>query len=183
MELLEGTLRVDDLDDVLATLSEVGDRHDVTIQAFDARYVAGRGHLERAVECAERARERGEMIARDPAVEILCYAAGRRQIERALEMGVAAGDGPATILVTGGDREADRAGRLERASGETASAEAEAIADLADELDLEEASVLDEADEERLADFFEITDAERAATDATLEELVCERVALLTVDK
>ncbi|WP_020222091.1 KEOPS complex subunit Cgi121, partial [Halarchaeum acidiphilum] len=41
----------------------------------------------------------------------------------------------------------------------------------------------DARDEERIRDFFEIGDAELAATDASLEALVCERVALLDVEK
>ena len=164
MELLEGTVRIDDLDAFLATVEEVADRHGTTVQAFDARYVAGRAHLERAVELAERAIHRGDTVARDPAVEILCYAAGRRQIERALEMGVSEGEHATVLLATGGD-------------------EAGAIDALADRLELDERAVLAESDEERLTAFFGITDAERAATDASLEELVCERVALLVVEK
>ena len=164
MELLEGIVRIDDLDEFLSTIDEVADHHEATVQAFDARYVAGRAHLGRAVELAERAIDRGDTVARDPAVEILCYAAGRRQIERALEMGVSEGERAVVVLATGGD-------------------EAGAIVALADRLDIEERDVLAEPDEERLTAFFEITDAERAATDASLEELVCERVALLVVEK
>jgi KEOPS complex subunit Cgi121 len=44
--------------------------------------------------------------------------------------------------------------------------------------------VLDLAsDSELIREFFEVTDAEVAATDATLEDLVIERVSLLVVEK
>ncbi|ELZ10941.1 KEOPS complex Cgi121-like subunit [Halovivax asiaticus JCM 14624] len=162
--IVGGELRIDDLDAFLATIDRVAERHDVTIQAFDARYVAGTEHLERAVASAERAIANDDAIARDPAVELLLYAAGRRQIERALEMGVDEGTGPAAIVVTGGD-EAGAAEALRR------------------ELDLAETAVLDECDERTVTEFFDIDEAERDTTDATLAALVRERVALLAVEK
>ncbi|NUB90061.1 KEOPS complex component [Haloterrigena sp. SYSU A121-1] len=182
MELLECTLSIDDLDAFVADLGAIGDRHDVTIQAFDARYVAGRAHLERAVDLADRAIARGENVARDRAVEILLYAAGRRQIDRALEMGVDEGETRAVVLVdedsTGNEGvRSDGGGNAD--ADETASLEA--VADLAAVVATE--PTLEEPDEETLCSFFEITDAERGATDASLSALVRERVALLEVEK
>ncbi|WP_408959980.1 KEOPS complex subunit Cgi121 [Natrinema sp. 74] len=169
MEVLECRLAIDDLDAFVADLGKIGDRHEVTIQAVDARYVADRPHLERAVELADRAIEHGENVARDRAVEILLYAAGRRQIDRALEMGVGEGENRAAILIDGGASGGD---------------EATAIEDL-EELGafLERTSTLADSDAETLCEFFEITDAERGATDASLSALVRERVALLEVEK
>ncbi|MFC6767396.1 KEOPS complex subunit Cgi121 [Natrinema soli] len=168
MELLECRLEIGDLDSFVADIGEIGDRHGVTIQAFDSRYVADRCHLERAVELADRAIERGENVARDRAVEILLYAAGRRQIDRALEMGVGEGDNRAVVLV----------------DGDADDAEAAALAAL-EELDafVEREPTLETQDEETICEFFEITDAERGATDASLSALVGERVALLEVEK
>ncbi|GAB3042118.1 KEOPS complex subunit Cgi121 [Natronobiforma cellulositropha] len=164
MDLLHCTLEIDDLDAFIETLAAVGEAYDTTVQAFDARYVAGPAHLERAVALADRALARGENVARERAVEILLYAAGRRQIDRALEMGVSEGRTPAAILLSGGD-EAGARDALETA------------------LSLESDAPFAHTDETRLCSFFEITAAERTATDATLEELVCERVALLEVEK
>ncbi|AFZ72721.1 KEOPS complex subunit Cgi121 [Natronobacterium gregoryi] len=170
MELLECTLAVDDLDSFVTDLGELGDRYGTTIQAFDARYVADRRHLERAVAFADRAIERGENVARDRAVEILLYAAGRRQIDRALEMGVDDGKQDAVVLVDAenGDRDAEQDAL-------------EAVKEL--EAARERTPTLEGVDEDRLCAFFEITDAEREATDATLGDLVGERVALLEVEK
>ncbi|RQG95074.1 KEOPS complex subunit Cgi121 [Natrarchaeobius chitinivorans] len=173
MELLECRLSVDDLDAFVSRLGEIGDDHGVTIQAFDARYVADRNHLERAVELADRSIERGENVARDRAVEILLYAAGRRQIDRALEMGVGEGGNRAVILIAG-----DETSEVDDARE---SAALEALEELEAVASLE--ATLAEPDERTLCDFFEITDAERAATDASLSALVRERVALLEVEK
>ena len=167
MELLEGTVTVDDIDAFVETLGEIGDRHSVTIQAFDARYIAGERHLERAVELADRAFERGENTARERAVEILLYAAGRRQINQALEMGLSEGpEQQAVILVDGEETDADEAGALKALSAM-----------------VESKPSLEAGEDARLRAFFEITDAELAATDAPLEALVCERVALLEVEQ
>ena len=102
MEVVEGVAVVADVDAFVADLADVGAEHGVAVQAFDARYVVDREHLERAVALANRAVARGEAIADDRAVEILCYAAGRRQIERALTMGVDAGEVPVVVVVDGG---------------------------------------------------------------------------------
>ncbi|MFC7155963.1 KEOPS complex subunit Cgi121 [Halomarina halobia] len=169
MRLVEGLAAVEDVDAFVTDLAAVGDEHGCAVQAFDARMVVGERHLRRAVELANRAHERGEAVARDRAVEILLYAAGRRQIDRALAMGVREGeDRPVVVVVDG---EGGRAGA------------AEAAAAAAVEGFLEPAETLGDYDEERVREYFDVTDAELAATDAGLEALVCERVALLTVEK
>ncbi|UTF53978.1 KEOPS complex subunit Cgi121 [Natronosalvus rutilus] len=185
MELLEGRLRVDDLDSFIADLGEIGETHDVTIQAFDARYVAGRRHLERAVALADRATERGENVARDRAVEILLYAAGRRQIDRALEMGVDEGESDVIVLIDGqGDERAARTDLEDRFGLESVSAleTVEEVVDVDVDTDVGEDVNVDR-DLDTVRSFFEISDVERVATTASLEDLVCERVALLEVEK
>jgi KEOPS complex subunit Cgi121 len=169
MELVEATATVADVDAFLGRLGAIGDEHGVTVQAFDARYVVGREHLARAATLADRARERGEAVARDRAMEILLYAAGRRQIDRALAMGIGEGECPAVILVDSpaGDADAERA----------AAAAVHAVESV------DPAETLGEYDPGRVREFFEVGDAELAATDADLAGLVGERVALLTVEK
>ncbi|MHC3436858.1 KEOPS complex subunit Cgi121 [Natrialbaceae archaeon A-gly3] len=168
MRILEGRLEIDDLDTFVSRLGETAEDHDVTIQAFDARYIAGRRHLERAVDLADRAIDKGENVARDRAIEILLYAAGRRQIDRAFEMGVSEGENRVVVVVDGTDED-DEADALE--------ALRELPAFVAEE------PTLGTDDEETICSYFAITDAERDATDATLEGLVRERVALLEVEK
>ena len=165
MEVVEGTATTEDVDAFVETLGGIGMEHGVTVQAFDARYVVGRDHLRRAVTLADRAIERGEAIARDRAVEILLYAAGRRQIHRAVEMGLDEGTTPAVVVVDGSD-------------GGDESAAADAVDAL-----LDPADTLGAYDRARVMDFFDITPTELAATDGTLVDLVCERVALLVVER
>ncbi|WP_276259742.1 KEOPS complex subunit Cgi121 [Haloglomus litoreum] len=156
----------DDVDALVARLDEVASEHGVTVQAFDAGLVTGREHLERALELADRERARGEGIARDRAVEVLLYAAGRRQIDRALELGVGPGATPAVVLLDAEGEDGDEA------------AAADAVRAL-----LEPAETLGDYDPARVRAFFDIEDAELAATDADLPALVHERVALLVVNR
>jgi len=166
MQVAEGTATVEDVDAFIERLATIGDEYDVAVQALDARYVVDREHLQRAVDLANRATERGDTIARDRAVEILLYAAGRRQINRALGMGVDEGTTPAVVVVDGGPDGGDEAGATS------------AVRDL-----LDPAETLGEYDPERVRAFFDVSDDELAATDGTLADAVRERVALLVVDR
>jgi len=161
---VEGTVEVSDVDTFVAGIDELSVQTGATIQAFDARYVVSERHLDRAVELADRAIERGENIARDRAVEILLYAAGRRQITDALELGVSPGENRVVILVDGGDP--------------TAAAEA-VRSQILDAVE----PTLGDYDVERVKAYYDITDAELGVVDGDLEALVCERVALLVVEK
>lgn len=162
MRFVEGMATVEDVDAFVAAVGAVADETGATVQVFDARYVVSETHLRRAVELADRAIERGENVARDRAVEILLYAAGRRQIDDALAMGVSAGETPVVAVVDGGD-------------------ESEAAARLRDLFAPRQ--TLGRYDEERVREFFDVTDAELATVDGDIERLVCERVALLNVEK
>jgi len=162
MRTVEGIARIDDLDAFLAEIGTIRSETGATVQVFDAGLVVSRVHLERAVELADRARDRDEAVARDRAVEWLLYAAGRRQIDRALTMGVSEGETPAVGVVDGGD-EAAAADRLEAL--------------------LEPASTLGRTDEGRVRGFFGISERELDATAGDLADVVLERVALLDVEK
>jgi KEOPS complex subunit Cgi121 len=176
MELVEATVTVDDVDAFVERLAAIGDDHGVTIQAFDARYVVDRAHLGRAVALADRAFDRGENVARDRAVEILCYAAGRRQIERALTMGVSAGECPAVVLV-------DAPPAAEGDDPTVTDAERAAAEAVASMPEVEPAETLGDYDSDRVRDFFDVGEAELATVDGDLAALVRERVALLDVEK
>lgn len=187
MKLLVGPAAIDDLDGFLDACDTVADERGVTVQAFDADYVVGRGHLRRAVELASRARERGENVARDRGVGILCYAAGRRQIEDALTMGVSEGRGRVVVLVDDPDAgEADAedgtpgAGTVPDRGPESETA---AAADLRDLFGLDPVEEPRSHDPELVRSFFGISDDELAAAAAGLAPLVAERVALLDVEK
>ena len=168
MKFVEGTVDIggDQFTDVgsfIDALDEIGGTHDVTVQAFDARYVVSARHLERALELADRERARGAEIVRDRGVEMTLYAAGRRQIDRALQMGVSSGETPLVVAIDGAGNERAAANAVEE--------------------HLVPETTLGEYDEKRVREFYDIGTAELDATDAGLEALVLERVALLVIDR
>jgi len=165
MKTVTATTTIDDLDSFLAEIDAISEATDAAIQCFDADYVAGESHLRRAVELAERAREQGTAVAREPAVEILLYAAGRRQINQALEMGVDEGETDVVSVVSDGDERAAEA-RVRELLG---------VTDTDDPVSL--------GDEDTIKAFFDIGDREVAVVDGDLEDIVLERVALLDVEK
>jgi len=162
MELIDGRAEIEDLEAFLNEITRISDDTGSTIQLFDADYVAGERHLRRAAEMAGQAVERGSAIARDPAVELLLYAAGRRQINRALEMGVGEGSQAVVGVIDGGD-------------------EAAAVAAVEDLLAAAES--IEWGDRETLKAFFDIGAAELAVVESDLESVVLERVALLAVEQ
>lgn len=166
MKTVTATTTIDDLDDFLADIDAIGEATGATIQCFDADYVAGDRHLRRAVDLAARAREQGTAIAREPAVEILLYAAGRRQINQALEMGVAEGETDVVSVVSGGDEAAAEEKMRELLGAGDGGNDSVGLGDV-----------------ETIRVFFDIGDREVAVVDGDLEDIVIERVALLDVEK
>ncbi|MYL16532.1 hypothetical protein GLW36_07690 [Halorubrum terrestre] len=180
VRLVRGTFAIDDLDAFLADLDGVAEETGAVVQAFDADLVVSATQLREAARLAARSIARGEAVARDPGVEVLLYAAGRRQIDRALELGVSEGEQTAVVLVAdfgdvpGADRPAaDLDGAVE------------AVRELAvDSTETPDGDALDAAfDEGRVREFYAVTDRELAATNGDLADVVRERVALLDVEK
>lgn len=180
MRTVAATTAIDDLDDFLAAIESIGAETGATIQCFDAAYVAGERHLRRAVELAARAREQGTAVADDPAVEVLLYAAGRRQIDQALEIGLKQGEITVVGVVDGGDEAAAEARLAALVGTQPASTGSESAIPTSSGSGSNTVHLGDEA---TLRSFFHVTDEEYAIVDGDIEALVLERVALLDVEK
>jgi len=180
--LVAGTAAIDDLDAFLAVLDEIAGETGAVVQAFDAGLIVSAAHLGEATRLAARAIARGEAVARDPGVEILLYAAGRRQIDRALALGVKEGERRTVVLVAdfGAVAGADRSDADLDAAG---AAVRDLLASPAGPTDAVDDEFEPAFDAERVREFYEIGDREIAATAGTLSDIVRERVALLDVEK
>lgn len=159
METVTGTAEIDDVPQFVEELQTIAERHGCLLQAIDARYVAGDTHLETAVRLTRRALDNERAVAADPAMELLLYLAATRQIDEALEVGITGGEQTLVIVVDGEDEESAAA----------------AVSALIDPGPVE-------ADERAITEWFGITARERGATSASLEDLVCERVALRALE-
>ncbi|WP_460562914.1 KEOPS complex subunit Cgi121 [Halorubrum pallidum] len=169
---------MDDLDAFLDTLSEIAMETGAVVQAFDADLVVSETHLREATRLAARAIARGEAVARDPSVEILLYAAGRRQIDRALRLGVSDGENRVAVLladfgaVSGADRPSADLG-----------AAAAAVDARTTFTPTDDRSTGTAFDADRVRDVFDVGDRELGVVDGDLADIVRERVALLDVEK
>ncbi|MFQ5908745.1 MAG: KEOPS complex subunit Cgi121 [Thermoplasmata archaeon] len=93
---------VRDVQQFIRRLRQVAQDLGLEGQAFDADLVFGAEHLLVAWDHAERAFSRGSNVASDRMVEVLLFAAGERQIAKALEkMGVKEGQDHMVLLLAG----------------------------------------------------------------------------------
>ena len=162
-----GLIEIDDVKRFLKDLASVSTDYGVTVQAANANAIAGKGHIEFAVEKAVESFEQERNLARDLGMEIMLYLRGRRQIEKALEMGLKPGENRVAFIIVG-----DRA--------EKARPAAESLLDEVDP------SVVDysHAKDGLIMRLFEITPAEVGIVGPDrVPELVRERSALLEFEK
>ena len=162
ISILEGSVTIDNVDEFLHLLREKGSKSNSVIQVLDADKLAGEEHIRFAVEKAISSFERGKNVANDLAKEIMLYAAGTRQIKKAVKLGIHEGKNNIVFVAIGDET------------------------DLSDFDDITPASVLPytESKKEELMDIFNITDEEIGAVGSDrIPELVLERVALVDVMK
>ncbi len=183
-KIIVGKVSISNVDDFLSSLKNIAHKYAVIIQAMDAELIAGEEHIISAVKKAMRAMERKRNITSDLGLEILLYAAGRRQIENALAMGVSLSareteERVAIVIVDAfsarAQREKDLGMVVEEVKREIGIQE-EPISEL--ELEYEGKK------KDKIMKFFDITEVElKVAGELKLKMLVLERVAMLDVLK
>ncbi|MCK5661649.1 MAG: hypothetical protein KAH86_09825, partial [Methanosarcinales archaeon] len=154
----------------------------VTIQALDADFVAGAEHILFAAEKAIRSWESDKPIANDLGMEILLYASGKRQINKALDMGMHVGNNRVAFIIV-----SDSPSVVEKAVSQVVALVKEMGGSAGE--DISEMAQNDifgysEDKKERLQSFFDITELELEAAGAEkICDLVLERVAMVDVMK
>ncbi|MFP4655029.1 MAG: KEOPS complex subunit Cgi121 [Methanohalobium sp.] len=101
IKISSGSVNLDNVQDFIKKLNEIASVNNVTVQALNADKVAGKRHLEFAVNKALRAIDNGNNRAKDTGIEIMRYASGKRQIEDAFSMGVHEGANNVAIVILG----------------------------------------------------------------------------------
>ena len=101
IQILEGSIYIEDIETFIKKIKRISEEKKSVIQALDADKLAGYQHLSFAVEKAICSFKNGRNIANDLAKEILLYAAGTRQINRALKMGTHKGRNNIVLVVVG----------------------------------------------------------------------------------
>ena len=173
-----GSACIGDLDAFLGDLNAISTETGAVVQAFDAGLVVSEAHLREATRLAARAIARGEAVARDPGVEILLYAAGCRQIDRALRLGVDERENRVVVLVA----DFGAVSGAERPPGDVGAAVA-AVEERTSFVPADDSGSARGFDEDRVREAFDIGDRELGAVDGDIADVVRERVALLDVEK
>ncbi|HMB46292.1 MAG TPA: KEOPS complex subunit Cgi121 [Candidatus Methanoperedens sp.] len=162
ISILEGEIFIEDIEMFLRKIKEKRKSKDTVILALDADKLAGEKHLKFAIEKAMNSFKTGRNIAKDPGKEIMLYAAGTRQINRAMKIGVHNGKNNIALVGIGNDIDLS----------------------VFDEITSGNVLQYDQSKNRVLMDFFNITDEEIKAVGVDkVPELVLERVALVDVMK
>jgi len=146
----------------------------VTVQFFDARFVAGYEHLYFAVLNALTAFKNGLSISKNLAIEILLYAAAERQIRNAVQLLGVREDTAKVAVVVLAESKDEVVKALDKVSSIIQAEEDESILEIDDEKF------------ETIRKLFNVSDLELEAKlerkgleKEALKELIIERVALL----
>lgn len=165
--IVGGKAYIHDVKAFLKSLNSIAKECGVTVQAVNADRIAGREHLEFATNKAIEAFREKTNLARDMGMEIMLYLRGKRQIEKALEMGVMNGMNNIAIAILGDNADC-------------------AIAKVRSMLDVVDDSVIDysPAKDPVLMEMYGITPAEiEIVGHDSIPALVRERSALLEFEK
>jgi len=161
IHILQGTIFIEDIEIFLMKIKEIRKEKDIVILALDADKLAGKDHLMFAIEKAMNSFKTGRNIANDLGKEIMLYAAGTRQINRAMKIGVHNGKNNIVLVAIGED-----------------------VDPLVFDIMPKDVLQYEGAKNRALMDIFNITDEEiKAAGIDKIPELVLERVALVDVLK
>lgn len=158
-------MNITDKSQFLSQIRNISEKHAVSVVCLNREMIAGRRHVETAVRHALRSWESGEEIARSLEIEILLYAAGTRQTGRITRFGPLQGESDYYLCIVPPALQA-----------------LDDLLSLAGELPDEDWEEIMEEKRDRLAEFFGVTREEReVAGEERFVDLVCEKVALLTV--
>ena len=93
-----------DIDLFLKEILNLAEEYDIVIQAMDADWIYGKTHLITAINHAKRAFEEKNNSTNSLSMEILLYASGERQIQKAIKnIGVKKGKGNIAFVFTNKD--------------------------------------------------------------------------------
>ncbi|HWQ66024.1 MAG TPA: KEOPS complex subunit Cgi121 [Methanospirillum sp.] len=156
-----------DIPGFLKELRRVGKKYQCSIICFNREAMAGRRHVTSALWHAERSFLSGEGISRSLEVESLLYAAGTRQTGLIGSFGIHEGINECYLSIVPDHAEAY-----------------DDLTSLMEENGDEDWEIISPQKEERLIEFFGITDLEICVVGRErVVDLVLERVALLTVNR
>ncbi len=162
-----GQVKVRNIDELLQKLAKIDGKNKTISQTLDASRIAGKKHLLHAAHLALIAHATGKNFAQSLDIELLCWVAGLRQIEQALErVGVHKGELSVALLTIGNSREQVRRTQEEALY----------------RLEIKRDDKVLEVTPEKTSDLSKTFSIHERELDVTsVDELILERVALLSL--
>lgn len=167
--IIGGHMKVKNTNDLFQKLAEIGGRNRTISQIFDASSIAGKGHLLHAARLALIAHATRKSFAQSLDIELVCWTAGLRQIERALKrVGIRRGERSVALLTIGNSHKQVRRAQME----------------VTKKLGIKKDDKVLEITPNRNRDLVKIFSIhERELEAASVGELILERVSLLSLQR
>lgn len=103
--ILTGITYIKKVSDFLNKINEIASESEVLIQAMNSNMIAGYEHVMYAIEKANKSFETNKNVAKDKGIEIMRYAAAKKQIEDAFSLGIAEGNNNILLIVLGNEKD------------------------------------------------------------------------------
>ncbi len=154
---------IKDVNGFLEDITNLAKGHDLVIQVFDAELIYGKNHLLSAYKKSKRAFEQKRNTTNSLEMEILLYASGERQIQKAIKkMGVKPGESKIALIIDG---------------------KIEDINKILEKLNLKRNDKILEGDHNTLKKFGIKSEEIKTVSKESYEDLVLEKIALVDIIK
>lgn len=80
-----GHTQIENIEKIIESVEKIDKNYNTTSQLFDATKIAGKNHLLHATKLALESIEAKKSIANNPSIELTCWTAGLRQINKSLD--------------------------------------------------------------------------------------------------
>lgn len=164
-----GFIEISDVEEIIEKVREVDEKYGTISQIFDAKTIAGKNHIHHASKLALESLENGRAFAKSSSIELTCWVAGMRQINKSLERVGVKEDSNEIAIVTIGEKKV-----------EANEAQDELIQDMGVEKN-EQVLEVDEEKKENLMEIYSIS--EKQLENMPIEKMIMEKVALLSLEQ
>ncbi len=164
-----GNLRIEDIEEIIGKVNEIDESFGTISQLFDAPRIAGREHILHASKLALEALENDRAFADSPSIELTCWVAGLRQINKSLDRVGINSSSEGVVLVSIGKNKSDVRNSLEK---------------IGEYMGLEENMNVLEITDEKMESLKEVFSISGNRLDvSSLREIILEKVALLSLEQ
>lgn len=164
-----GDAKIREVEKAIGCIEGIDSSNETTSQIFNAKRIAGKNHLLHALKLALESLEKGNQFADDPRIELTCWTAALRQIDKAINrVGVKEDSDEIAVITIGEDSKGVKKSQRK----------------IFRELDIKEDEGVLEITDEKIDDLQEAFSILRTQLKiSSLEDIVIEKIALLGLEQ